>query len=225
MEKLLSLAYLETLSSQDLISLAEDYGIDIPDNLNRRFIIGELLEYAQELEEDDEEEEMIEDEDVKIAPQDEILDLPESYNETYITAMLRNPAFAYVFWDISEADKKKLNISKKLASLNLRVSFFDDEETNVPVEQFELSLKMEDRNQYVLINQERNFVRIDLLVKFTDKTEDTLCVSERVEIPHGNPIMNEFVPGKDFDLPEAVKLSGMNTLLLKHYQDHRQSFI
>ena len=46
--KNLTLSYLETLSSADLIALADDYGIDIPDNLNRRFIIGELLEVAQE---------------------------------------------------------------------------------------------------------------------------------------------------------------------------------
>ncbi len=223
MEKLLSLAYLETLSSQDLISLAEDYGIDIPDNLNRRFIIGELLEYAQEMEEDIEEE-MIEDDEVKIISKESELELPESYNETYISALLRNPAFAYVYWDISEADIKKLTLSKKFSSINLRVSFFDDEETNVPVEQFELSIKMEDRQQFVFINQERNFVRFDLFAKFNDKTEDNLCVSDRVEISHGNPIMNEFIPGKDFELSEAVKLSGMKTLLLKHYQDHRQSF-
>jgi hypothetical protein len=40
--KSFTLAYLETLSSADLIALADDYGIDIPDNLNRRFIIGKL---------------------------------------------------------------------------------------------------------------------------------------------------------------------------------------
>ena len=48
-QNFLSRTYLETLSTADLISLADDYGIDIPDDLNRRFIIGELLEFADEL--------------------------------------------------------------------------------------------------------------------------------------------------------------------------------
>ena len=50
MEKtFLTRQYLETLSSADLMALAEDYDIDIPAELNRRFIIGELLEVAEEL--------------------------------------------------------------------------------------------------------------------------------------------------------------------------------
>jgi len=225
MEKLLSLAYLETLSSQDLISLADDYGIDIPDNLNRRFIIGELLEYAQELEaeEEDDDIEMTEDDTVEVSVEKPV-ELPLSYNETNICVILRNPAFAYVYWDISEADLKKLSINPDFVSLNLRVSFFDDTESNSPEETFDLSLKMDDRSQYVLLNPERNFVRIDLFAKFSNKTEDNLCVSEKIEIPHGCKLMNEFVPGKEPEISKAVELSGMKDLLLKHYENHRQSF-
>ena len=35
----LSRNHLETLTSSQLIELADEYGIDIPDDLNRRFII------------------------------------------------------------------------------------------------------------------------------------------------------------------------------------------
>ena len=41
-------SYLETLSSEDLNNLADDYGIDMPEDLNRRFVISELLEAAAE---------------------------------------------------------------------------------------------------------------------------------------------------------------------------------
>ena len=47
--KNLSRSYLETLSTADLIVLADDFDIDIPDNLNRCFIIGELLEVSEEV--------------------------------------------------------------------------------------------------------------------------------------------------------------------------------
>ena len=45
---LISRTYLESLSTADLISLADEYGIDIPEELNRRFIIGELLEVIED---------------------------------------------------------------------------------------------------------------------------------------------------------------------------------
>ena len=50
MEKqVINRAYLETLSFTDLLSLADKYGIDVPDNLNRSFLIGDLLEITEEL--------------------------------------------------------------------------------------------------------------------------------------------------------------------------------
>ena len=41
-------AYLESLPFSDLLALADTYGIDVPDNLNRRFLIGELLDVVKE---------------------------------------------------------------------------------------------------------------------------------------------------------------------------------
>ncbi|MBP5464584.1 MAG: hypothetical protein J6Y13_05365, partial [Treponema sp.] len=49
-EQILSRKKLESLTNDELRELADTYGLDIPSNLNRNFIIGELLEYAQELE-------------------------------------------------------------------------------------------------------------------------------------------------------------------------------
>src|SRR5574344_1425139 len=77
-KKFLSRQYLESISTADLISLADDYGIDIPDNLNRRFIIGELLEVADEMEN-----EKKADSNVQIKKDINVPDkLPPSYKET-----------------------------------------------------------------------------------------------------------------------------------------------
>ena len=48
--KKLSRGFLETLSSIELIRLADEYGIDIPDDLSRQFIIGDLIQLGEELE-------------------------------------------------------------------------------------------------------------------------------------------------------------------------------
>ena len=41
-------AYLETLIFSDLVQLADKYGVDVPDDLDRRFLIAELLELVEE---------------------------------------------------------------------------------------------------------------------------------------------------------------------------------
>ena len=44
----LSRAQLDSMSTTELISLCDEYGISVPDDLNRLFIIGELLEASME---------------------------------------------------------------------------------------------------------------------------------------------------------------------------------
>ena len=118
--KILTLPYLETLSSADLISLADDYGIDVPDNLSRRFIIGELLEVAQELEQEKPKTDIKIVENSEENPVDfENSELPKSFNETTISVILRNPVWAFVYWDISEEALKKISESSKFKNLFL----------------------------------------------------------------------------------------------------------
>ena len=46
--KVITRAYLETLSFSDLKKLADEYGVDVPEDLDRRFLLCELLEIAEE---------------------------------------------------------------------------------------------------------------------------------------------------------------------------------
>ena len=105
-ELVLSRKKLESLTNDELSKLADEYGLDIPSNLNRNFIIGELLEYAQELEDaaqSDGELSYVDSDDADEENESDF-QLPKSYNETKINAVLRNPAWVYAFWDISEAE-------------------------------------------------------------------------------------------------------------------------
>jgi len=118
-------AYLETLSFSDLSALADEYGIDVPENLNRRFLIGELLEIALE---------DVKTEEMKISSADDQnhnQSLTKNYNETQINVVLRNPAWAFVFWNISDADSDML---KKLPNYNLmlRICSLTSEEEQIP---------------------------------------------------------------------------------------------
>ena len=93
MEELdLSRKKLESLSNDELKKLADDYGLDIPSNLNRNFVIGELLEYAQELEDAAQSDGALSYIDTEESDEEENgeFHLPKSYNETKINAILRS---------------------------------------------------------------------------------------------------------------------------------------
>lgn len=228
--KLLSLQHLETLSSADLIAIADDYGIDIPDNLNRRFIIGELLEIGEELEQEKmaAQDEMIEDENPGPVDNGE---LPLSFNETEIQVLLRNPAWAYVYWDISQVDLKSLeNGSTNNASFAgfsrfiLRVSYFESEDDLNPVDFFDINIDESTRAQYVLLEKEKNYFRVDLVALFDDGSSDNLAVSRKVKLYSVPSILKKSKPGEELHLPPLVKLSGIEKLLEINYEKYRSSF-
>ncbi len=220
--KILSRAYLETLSTPDLISLADEYGIDIPDDLNRRFIVGELLEAAEELDRPEQDKMLTDEEHAPVHTDEE--ELPKTYNETVISAMLRNPAWAFVFWDIRADDLTRLNASGDFSHLSLRVSIFDQIDSSLPAESFEVQVSMDGRSQYVLLPFGKKFFRVDLIAHFSGKKEDLLAISRRISIPHGNELLTEALPGRELDISPALRLSGLSELLKNHYENHRQSF-
>ncbi|MBR0032344.1 MAG: DUF4912 domain-containing protein [Treponema sp.] len=214
-----SRSYLETLSSADLIKLADEHGIDIPDDLNRRFIIGELLDLSQEMMAENHSEMLVVDN-----PGPEEGYLPISYNETEIDVVLRIPAWAYVWWDISEADFKKATEARGFKNFVLRLSYFDSEQSNVPSESFDIHISLEDREKFVLLSADKKYFRIDLVALYASKENDNLAISRKVRIPNENRIALNAIPGRELDISEVNKISGMERLLKSHYNNYRQSF-
>ncbi|MBQ6058233.1 MAG: DUF4912 domain-containing protein [Treponema sp.] len=215
--------YLETLSNSQLISLGDELGIDIPEDLNRNFIIAELLEAVLEYEEDNDIEEIVtSEEDAPV--HDETEKLPDSYNETSITALLRNPAWVYVYWDIKAADLNRLSEDLSYRSMCLRVSFWENEDDTSPVESFDVQVGDNDRQQYVLLTPGKNFVRIDLVALYNGHDDENLAITPKIALPKGAVELNEALPGRDIQFPKLVELSGMKELLTLHYENHRQSF-
>lgn len=216
----LSRAYLETLSSADLLQLADEYGIDVPDDLNRRFIIGELLEVAEDFQQRPENSDMKE----ASAPEVHSERLPFSYNETEIDVVLRNPAWAYVWWDISDAMLKKFSSNGKFQNLVLRLSYFDSADSNSPVESFDIQISMEDREKFVLISAGKKYFRIDLVAVLKGKETDNVAVSRKIAVPKENTLALKALPGRDLNFSDIHLLSGVERVLRSHYNNYRQSF-
>jgi hypothetical protein len=93
--------WLESLSTTELVKLAEDFGVDIPPGLERIFIIEELLLESAYLSEPKTEEE------IQIIPSyTESVVLPKQYNISFIEVIIRDPLWAYVFWEIKSHDRE-----------------------------------------------------------------------------------------------------------------------
>jgi len=93
---------LESLSTPELVKLAEDFGIDIPPGLERIFIIEELLLESAYLSEPKTAED-----DIQIIPSyTESVVLPKQYNISFVEVIIRDPLWAYVFWEIKSHDRE-----------------------------------------------------------------------------------------------------------------------
>jgi hypothetical protein len=212
-------AYLETLSFQELSRLADDYGIDVPENLDRRFLISELLEISEEFENEDEEEMIISSDEEPVEIEN---NLPENYNETDISCVLRNPVWLFVFWNMNESD---LVMLKKLGdyTLKLRVCFFEDSEQTVPTDAFEVQASTEKQEQYVLIPSGKKYLKVEL-VYVTAVQGKVLAFSPVVKIPQGSEMVYDSEIGFSENFSEIAKLSDIQDVLAEQYTNHRHSF-
>ncbi len=211
--------YLETLSFSDLVKLADEYGVDVPEDLDRHLLIGELLELSEENRQDDGPNMIISSGEGSC--QD--INLPKSYNETQISCVLRNPVWAFVFWDVSETD---LNMLHQIPDFKiaLRVCILAAHDDLVPKEVFEIEIPKGVNEQYVLLPFNKNFIRVELIYS-SGNNREVLAFSSVVTIPKSSDNAFDFQPGIQKEYPEIIKLSGIEKLMLDQYKNYRHSFL
>ncbi|MBQ1948970.1 MAG: DUF4912 domain-containing protein [Treponema sp.] len=213
-------AFLETLSFSDLVKVADEYGIDVPEDLNRTFLIGEILEVVSDMDNSMHQQEMIISDDEYVAEENEIG--VRSYNITEVQIMLRNPAWAFVYWNISDSDRISLD-KAFISQMMLRISSFSEKDQIKPDDFFDIQISKDDDGQYVLLPAGKKFFRIDLLFNI-DGIIDILSSSKVLEMPVGAEVLSDMRPGRNEDVSEIMKLSGYSEMLLEHYKNHRESF-
>jgi hypothetical protein len=113
---------LESLTTSELVKLADLHGLDIPPGLDRLFIIEELLEIAPADEGGEAESGPIEGGFVMETSFLESVPLPKQYNITFIEVMIRDPLWAFVFWEIKGFDKEAFEKAPDFGGYYLKVS-------------------------------------------------------------------------------------------------------
>ncbi|ULQ60219.1 DUF4912 domain-containing protein [Brucepastera parasyntrophica] len=214
----LTRVHLDTLSTEKLIELADYYNIDIPEGLSRNFIIGELLEIGEEILAGTQEEEDLLDGPIDV-PLDE--SLPDSYNETRITALMRDPGWIFVYWDFHAQQYTSIASKNGFQSFFLRVNYFSSGEAQAITDSFDIDIKPSDRKWYIHLDAHEYSCRIELYARNRDEPEYLLAKTAVQLIPGSNEkILHSH--GKMY--PPLIQLSGIEQLQKLHFRNHRQSF-
>ena len=110
-------------------------------------------------------------------------ELPESYNETKIALLLRDPLWAFAYWDIKQNHVEKIE-SLGEANLRLRVYQVDEKgrSSRVHTEFFEIPVKLTDRSWYINLPKTGVKYRLKLILR-SGTHEEVLCESNTVESP------------------------------------------
>jgi len=134
---------LESLSTAELIKLADNFGIDIPHGLERIFIIEEMLEYSnigvQEKADD-----------LEIIPAyTETVILPKQYNISYIEVIIRDPLWVFVYWEIKLHDREIYEHADDFNGYCLRIVPLNEKNTELNEASFTVTVNTDDSARYL----------------------------------------------------------------------------
>jgi hypothetical protein len=203
--------YLDSLTTQELTRMADERGIDIPAGLDRIFIIEELLEYERADEGDEEEDSLAESPDyLETAP------IPRQYNITFIDVMVRDPLWAFVFWEVKEHDREVFEKNPDFSGYFLRLS----PPGEIPPGEFppgDLSFTVQldnnDTGRYLGFSEyppegfRDGAFQVELCAGF-GRSWEVLAVSRSFRLPR---LQKKILPGEESVLPPSLPiLSGLD---------------
>jgi hypothetical protein len=186
----LTKTYLDSLTTDELVKMADRLGIDVPPSLERPFIIGELLEAVR-----DEGGEQA----AKHPPSmpngfPETVELPKQYNITFLEVMIRDPLWAFVFWEIKVHDKDIHEGAPDFGGYCLRVIPLGEKpaDKNNKEHRFTVPVGMGDTAWYLSFPPAEGRYQVELCV-LREEGEQVLAVSRPFMLPrllsrpHTNP--------------------------------------
>ena len=188
---------LEALSLESLRRIAVQYDIDFTEDTTQEALV-ELV--FDTIEENRLEKEASDTNPVKVEEKKYVLlegaelegvhdfpdepELPEDYNETRIVLLVRDPAWAFAYWEIGQTTVDELGEEDlELLDLILRVSGSEDPSL-AGAEQFDIPVQPTDHNWYINLPRPETYYRIDLIARL-DEGETVLASSNTILVPPG----------------------------------------
>jgi hypothetical protein len=170
--------FLERLSTSELIKLADVHGVDIPPGLARPIIIEELMELASEDEAKGEQKIQA----LRGKSLSDTVPLPKQYNITFIEVLIRDPLWAFTFWEINSNDKEWYEQSAGFGGYFLKVSPTEGDAAAVADGIFTVSVGNSDTAWYLGFSPAGGSFKVELCASYGETTE-ILAVSRPVRMP------------------------------------------
>jgi hypothetical protein len=211
--------YLDSLTTGELTRIADNCGIDLPPNLERIFIIEELLDYARAEEEDDEEEEGL----IETTDYLETAPIPRQYNITFIDVMIRDPLWAFVLWEVKEHDKDLYEKDANFSGYFLRVNPVGKDGVLLKDQGFTVQVDSKDTARYLgfseggMVHPQGGFFQIELCVGLGE-TGEVLALSRIFGLPKlpGRALLTGGIS------PSLAALSGSEDFRILRNADRQQ---
>ncbi|MDR2181157.1 MAG: DUF4912 domain-containing protein [Treponema sp.] len=157
---------LEGMTDRELFKMADRFGIDLPPDLDRIFIIRELLESAED---DAPDEDPLREQPMTAGS------LPRYYNITFIEALPRDPRWVFVFWEIKPQDRQRL-ANSEIESYYLKTLELGEKNR----ESLRVPIGVEDTSWYLAFPADGGSYRVELCA---EGLEHPLAVSRPFTLP------------------------------------------
>lgn len=191
---------LEELSAEALLKLAARYDVEELPEDGREALIDQIIEAIEEryLEKQATDNSPIRIEELKyellqdgtilegLEAEDEFA-IPERYNETRIVLLLRDPAWAYAYWDIREPHVDEAAETANIEQLLLTVYELRDpsDSNSRAVQSIDIPVQVTDNRWYINLPQQGTYYRIDLKSIDSDEQVSVLATSNTIMVPRG----------------------------------------
>lgn len=220
---------LEALSLESLRRIAIQYDIDFTENTSHEALVDLIFDA---IEENRLEKEASDTNPVKVEEKKYVLlegeelegihdfpddaELPEDYNETRIVLLVRDPAWAFAYWEIGQASIDELledDHEDESVDIALRVSGSELPRLGGG-EQFDIPVQPTDRNWYINLPKPETYYRIDL-VGVVAGQEHVLARSNTVLVPPGG--LSDERENGDSAADHVLAYSGLDKLDVATY--------
>jgi hypothetical protein len=189
--------FLSDASYEALLRLADTYGAEVPESVTR----DELEEIVQEAEDEwYAEHRESNSHPVRIGeskyniqvsgmqdPAQEEVELPDSYNETRIVLMLRDPSWAFAYWDIRDSDRTAFQRSDSFEGLTIRVFLLPDPNagSGEASETFDIPITLIDNRWYINLPSQDVYYRLAIYAN-DEGGERELALSNVIFVSRSN---------------------------------------
>lgn len=213
---------LQRLSFASLLDFASKEGIAVGDSIDKESLI-DLISEAMEEDRTEKEQsnnsamrikekkyDIIRDEEIEADGDDEYA-LPDRYNETRIVALLRDPLWAFAYWDLKDTDAERIGADEEAGELFLRVCELksgEDRGAGV-VDYFDIPVKTTDSSWYINLPMPGKSYVIELYASVDSETV-FLCRSNALHSPLGQvavEYLHEMISQPDND---SMVLTGLD---------------